>query len=456
MDPRPDALVALDDIDRYLETVGDDLGRLDTLDRVMAYVERYGKSHAERIAATKAKLKVARHGGRVLIDMAERGERKATGRNSPATGPLPALGDLGLTKNRSSRWQSVARLPEAAFQERLATIDTEDADESLAAQIMGGTKASTSVEWYTPARYIEAARGVMGGIDLDPATSALANQTVRAARIFTREDDGLAHDWQGRVWLNPPYWQGQRALHHQARRRVRRRSRHGGRPPAQRLRVRRRLVPAAMAVPDLLHRPPHPVHEPATRDGRARQRQLVCVSRAGRPDVRGCFRAVRTGGPGVALALADRSQIVIDLDLAGFRFVARMEGCKCEACRAFDLDFDADILARDRRGRPVIVAYRRQTRYAYETITTRFSTDRGSTDSQVRKLLTGKSLAAFHLQSYRDYIVIADAASLRKALQQRPLFRCREHGEGRIIGEGGQTFIPTCRECMPWARVIHR
>ena len=65
--------------------------------------------------------------------------------------------------------------------------------------------SSASIEWYTPARYLEAVREVLGKIDLDPASNEQANGTIRAAKFFTQADDGLKLDWFGRVFMNPPY-----------------------------------------------------------------------------------------------------------------------------------------------------------------------------------------------------------------------------------------------------------
>lgn len=60
-------------------------------------------------------------------------------------------------------------------------------------------------EWYTPSIYIEMSREVLGAIDLDPASCELAQKTVKAAKFYTSETDGLSAEWSGKVWMNPPY-----------------------------------------------------------------------------------------------------------------------------------------------------------------------------------------------------------------------------------------------------------
>lgn len=65
--------------------------------------------------------------------------------------------------------------------------------------------SSQSVEWWTPAHYVNLARNVMGSVDLDPASCDTANETVMATTYFDFQDDGLSLPWHGNVWLNPPY-----------------------------------------------------------------------------------------------------------------------------------------------------------------------------------------------------------------------------------------------------------
>ena len=62
-----------------------------------------------------------------------------------------------------------------------------------------------SLEYYTPEWVLDAARLVMGGIDLDPASCIEAQENVKAIKYYTLENDGLSKEWHGRVWLNPPY-----------------------------------------------------------------------------------------------------------------------------------------------------------------------------------------------------------------------------------------------------------
>lgn len=67
--------------------------------------------------------------------------------------------------------------------------------------------ASKSNSWFTPANICDSARAVMGGIDLDPASCAEANELyVKARRYFTIANDGMARGWStSALWLNAPY-----------------------------------------------------------------------------------------------------------------------------------------------------------------------------------------------------------------------------------------------------------
>lgn len=62
--------------------------------------------------------------------------------------------------------------------------------------------------WFTPILYVELAKEVMGEIDLDPFSSAVANERIKAKRYFSLENNAFLNQWfqeQGRVFMNPPY-----------------------------------------------------------------------------------------------------------------------------------------------------------------------------------------------------------------------------------------------------------
>lgn len=63
----------------------------------------------------------------------------------------------------------------------------------------------TEKDYYTHPKIINAARSVMGSIDLDQASHPTANGVVMAKKIYTAYNSGLSHDWYGNVWLNPPF-----------------------------------------------------------------------------------------------------------------------------------------------------------------------------------------------------------------------------------------------------------
>jgi phage N-6-adenine-methyltransferase len=61
--------------------------------------------------------------------------------------------------------------------------------------------------WFTPEKYLESTRIVLGGkISLDPFSSKKANKVVKADRFYTEIDNAFVKSWSAEsIFMNPPY-----------------------------------------------------------------------------------------------------------------------------------------------------------------------------------------------------------------------------------------------------------
>ena len=130
------------------------------------------------------------------------------------TGGSANLDTLPMSLKKSANSLSVGRTmvadakiiqreaPELAKKVEAGEITVHAAKEAIRPHVANN---SGDNEWYTPKPIIEAARNVMGNIELDPASTSEANKVIKAQNIHTKEDNGLKQDWAGKLWLKPPY-----------------------------------------------------------------------------------------------------------------------------------------------------------------------------------------------------------------------------------------------------------
>ena len=141
--------------------------------------------------------------------------------------------EAGFTQKQVERFQTLARHPEIVEQAKAEARDNDDiVSRSLVLNKIREKKQSETEpqrhvvdvdpvqpiehkpqvsfnsgnnEWYTPAKYVELARKVLGVIDVDPASCDYANKTIKAKTYYTIDNNGLDKQWNGKVWMNPPY-----------------------------------------------------------------------------------------------------------------------------------------------------------------------------------------------------------------------------------------------------------
>jgi phage N-6-adenine-methyltransferase len=181
----------------------------DKAEALRAYAKQAGEGLAIQNECAEIKIRAERRAGELLKATPKRtggAAMRARYHDDPAV--PPTLDEIGISRSQSSRWQTMAKLPEEQFEEHIAEVRDAGAELSSAGVLRAakGQKlavhtSSATPEWGTPPDlFDELDREFNFTLDVC-ATPDLA----KCADFFTPEQDGLSQEWTGVCWMSPPY-----------------------------------------------------------------------------------------------------------------------------------------------------------------------------------------------------------------------------------------------------------
>lgn len=140
------------------------------------------------------KIRAERRLGELL---AERVESHRPSKLSPDS-TLPEF----ISRDQSSDWQAIARIPEPEFEAHIAETKEAGAPLTTAGVLRLGVHFSSATEeWETPPELFEQLAQEFG-FELDVCATA---DNAKCDRFFDKAADGLSQEWTGVCWMNPPY-----------------------------------------------------------------------------------------------------------------------------------------------------------------------------------------------------------------------------------------------------------
>lgn len=209
-------LQVFEDIQKSIQQMDDIRELLTTQASASGYEEAWKKYHKvsgdgfdQMFKGWEVKVRSERRMGELLGEMELNKGIQMNGPRRLHDETAVKLDDLGITKTQSYRYQKLAKIAQDKFDKKIQELWGAFREPTTSAlfKVAHVSHNTGENEWYTPPDIIEKAKRVMGEIELDPASTEKANETVNAKEYFDEEDDGLEKEWHGKVWMNPPYSQ---------------------------------------------------------------------------------------------------------------------------------------------------------------------------------------------------------------------------------------------------------